>query len=76
MEIKPQDIKVDVVTTTGNWGMRSMTKVTVTHVPTGLEASCSGNTSQHRARAIAFESLLKRLEQNTDYYKQMELFNE
>lgn len=74
MEIKPEDIKIEAVTLHGNWGMSNGVRVTVTHIPTGLEAVCNANASMHWAKEQAYRLLLKRLELNTDYYKQLELF--
>ena len=74
MLIKPEDIKVESYSLRGNWGMSNGVKVIVTHVPTGIVAECEGKISAHRAKHLAYESLLKRLEHSTDYHKQIELF--
>lgn len=73
MEYKPTDFSYDLHTASGNWGMRTMYRVTVTHKPTGLQAHATSNTP-FSAKNLAWNLLLRRLDGDTDYYKQMELF--
>lgn len=74
MEIKPEDIRVDVVSLGTTWGCSNGISVTVTHVPTGMAATSTGKISAHIAKHLAFEDLINRLNSESDYTKQLELF--
>ena len=74
MEIKPEDIKVEAYSLQGNWGISDGVRVIVTHIPTGIKSVCKGKLSMHKAKQIAFEDLIKCLSNESDYNKQLELF--
>lgn len=76
MEIKPQDIKIEAETIYGNWGVRNGVSVHLTHIPTGICATAMGKMSMHRAKQVAYDDLVKLVDKHTDYYKQLELFND
>ena len=70
MLINPADVIVNCSTVYSNWGIRTGSSVTVTHLPTNTIVTLLGR-SQHRARAEAFEALLEELK---DAHIQLELF--
>lgn len=73
MQINPQDFRIDIYNTGGNW-FPIMNGIAITHILTGLIECCGTERGQHANKHLAFERLLKRIEGDTDYYKQMELF--
>jgi peptide chain release factor 2 len=64
VEIKESDLKIDTYRSSGAGGQhvnKTESAIRITHLPTGIVATCQDDRSQHRNRDIAFKILYSKL---------------
>lgn len=76
MEIRPDDIRVDVFRASGAGGQhvnKTSSAIRITHLPTGIVVQCQSERSQHSNRATALKLLRAKLAQLQEEQREQEI---
>jgi peptide chain release factor 2 len=76
IEIKPDDLRIETMRSGGAGGQhvnKTESAVRIVHVPTGIEAKCQNERSQHKNKAVAMQMILAKLYRLREAEKEEEI---